>query len=79
MPTQPGLGRLPENKKSRIDTPQNTKSTLRDASLDRLRTAGMGYARVTTGGDPAHAPARRGYEKAGFGADLPSVTYHREL
>jgi hypothetical protein len=39
----------------------------------------MGYARVTTGGDPAHAPARRGYEKAGFGADLPSVTYHREL
>mgnify|MGYP001275159104 CR=1 FL=1 len=52
---------------------------LYETTLDRLRAAGMRYARVTTGGDPAHAPARRAYEKVGFGAELPSVTYHREL
>ena len=52
---------------------------LYEATLDRMRAAGMRYARVTTGGDPSHAPARRAYEKVGFGAELPSVTYHREL
>lgn len=37
------------------------------------------YARVLTGGDPGHAPARHTYEKAGFSAFLPSVTYSMAL
>lgn len=45
----------------------------------RLRERGMRYVRVSTGGDPAHAPARRAYEKAGFVIGLPGVEYHREL
>jgi ribosomal protein S18 acetylase RimI-like enzyme len=45
----------------------------------KLKERGMRYVKVTTGGDPAHAPARRAYEKAGFSIQLPSVTYYREL
>ena len=44
-----------------------------------LRARGMRYVKVCTGGDPAHAPARRAYEKAGFTVQLPGVEYYREL
>jgi ribosomal protein S18 acetylase RimI-like enzyme len=44
-----------------------------------LRERGMRYVRVRTGGDPAHAPARRAYQKAGFEIALPGVEYYREL
>jgi RimJ/RimL family protein N-acetyltransferase len=47
--------------------------------LAKMREGGMQCARVTTGGDPAHAPARRAYAKAGFHAGVPSITYHIEL
>lgn len=49
------------------------------AMLDRLKQAGMTVATVGTGGDPSHAPARRAYEKAGFGPFIPSVYYYRAL
>lgn len=41
--------------------------------LQRMRDEGMRFACVSTGGDPSHAPARRAYEKAGFGPAIPSV------
>jgi ribosomal protein S18 acetylase RimI-like enzyme len=47
--------------------------------FERLRERGMRYVRVRTGGDPAHAPARRAYQKAGFEIALPGVEYYREL
>ena len=47
--------------------------------LDRMKDAGMRVATVGTGGDPSHAPARRAYEKAGFGAVIPSVYMYRSL
>lgn len=52
---------------------------LYDAALQRMREQGMRYARVRTGLDPAHAPARRAYEKAGFDIALPAVDYYRAL
>lgn len=48
-------------------------------ALDAMRAAGMRYACVGTGLDPAHAPARRAYEKAGFAIAIPSVEYYCEL
>jgi len=51
---------------------------LNKAALDRMKAAGMIMARVETGGDPSHAPARRCYEKAGYRA-LPIVRYHLDL
>jgi hypothetical protein len=39
----------------------------------------MRFAKVHTGLDPSHAPARRAYEKAGFTTQLPTVDYYRKL
>jgi GNAT superfamily N-acetyltransferase len=47
--------------------------------FEQLRELGMRYVRVRTGGDPAHAPARRAYEKSGFSLQLPAVEYYRRL
>ncbi len=48
-------------------------------ALARMKELGAALAAVGTGGDPSHAPARRAYEKAGFGSALPSVTLYRLL
>ena len=48
-------------------------------ALAKMKEAGMKCARVTTGLDESHAPARRAYEKAGFDRSLPSVTYYKQL
>lgn len=48
-------------------------------ALNRMEEAGMLVATVGTGGDPSHAPARRAYEKAGFGPALPSLHMYRSL
>ncbi len=54
-------------------------SMLYEKALNEMRAKGMRAARVYTGGDPAHARARRTYEKAGFDISLPSVDYFRLL
>jgi ribosomal protein S18 acetylase RimI-like enzyme len=48
-------------------------------ALDLFRREGMRAARVLTGGDEGHAPARAMYEKAGFERSLPYVEYFLEL
>ena len=47
--------------------------------LEYFRSEGMRAARVLTGGDPGHAPARAMYERAGFARALPCVEYFLEL
>jgi GNAT superfamily N-acetyltransferase len=47
--------------------------------LTLMRELGMALATVGAGSDPGHAPARRAYEKAGFGPALPSVWLYRLL
>ena len=47
--------------------------------LARMKELGMAVATVGTGGDPSHAPARRAYEKAGFGPAIPSIYMYRLL
>ena len=47
--------------------------------LDIFRKEGVKVAKVTTGLDWAHAPARRAYERAGFSRHLDSTTYFMEL
>ena len=44
-----------------------------------MRLDGVAYVRVLTGDDPAHAPARRAYEKVGFERHMPRITYWRKL
>jgi GNAT superfamily N-acetyltransferase len=50
-----------------------------DFAIAQMRDAGMQIASVGTGGDASHAPARRTYEKAGFGPSIPSVWMYRRL
>ncbi|MEM7119887.1 MAG: GNAT family N-acetyltransferase [Pseudomonadota bacterium] len=50
-----------------------------DHVLARMREDGMSVATVGTGGDASHAPARRAYEKAGFGPAIPNVYMYRSL
>lgn len=47
-------------------------------ALNKMKESGMAMAKVETGGDPSHAPARRSYEKAGYRA-LPLVRYFLDL
>lgn len=47
-------------------------------ALQKMKESGMEMARVETGGDPSHAPARKSYQKAGYTA-LPLVRYFKDL
>ena len=53
-------------------------TALNEFALSQMTAAGMKLAVVGTGGDDAHAPARRAYEKVGYIA-LPIVRYHKAL
>jgi ribosomal protein S18 acetylase RimI-like enzyme len=46
--------------------------------LEIMKTAGIKYVQVGTGGDPSHVAARRAYEKFGF-VSLPLVHYYKKL
>jgi ribosomal protein S18 acetylase RimI-like enzyme len=48
-------------------------------AMARMKESGMMLATVGTGGDLSHAPARRAYQKAGFGPALPSVFLYKLL
>lgn len=47
-------------------------------ALDVMKAAGMRMARVGTGGDRSHAPARRSYERAGY-TPIPVTHYFKLL
>lgn len=55
-----------------------TGSALTEFALGRMQEAGMSVAMVETGGDPGHAPARKTYQKLGFGL-LPIARYFKKL
>jgi len=74
-----GIGEIGNNAVHPEFQGQGIGARMYDHALDRLRERGMRFARVRTGLDPAHAPARRAYEKVGFSIQLPSVEYYRRL
>ncbi len=47
--------------------------------MDLMKKAGMKVATVSTGGDAAHAPARRAYDKVGFSKTIPAVYFYKTL
>jgi GNAT superfamily N-acetyltransferase len=52
---------------------------LYDFAIAQMKANGMLVATVGTGGDASHAPARRAYEKAGFGPAVPSLFLYKLL
>lgn len=49
------------------------------AVLEHFKAKGMKYAKVKTGLDDAHAPARRAYERAGFNISSEDIIYYKSL
>ena len=74
-----GIGEIGNNAVHPDCQGQGIAQRLYAYAFERLRERGMRYVKVGTGGDPAHAPARRAYQKAGFDVSLPHVEYYREL
>jgi ribosomal protein S18 acetylase RimI-like enzyme len=58
---------------------QGIGRSLYEFALEDLKRRGAKAAYVGTGGDAAHAPARRAYEAAGFDRVIPSVHLFRTL
>jgi ribosomal protein S18 acetylase RimI-like enzyme len=54
-------------------------SELLGFALQDMRNAGMAVAAVSTGSDESHAPARRAYDKAGFGPTIHTQWMYRVL
>jgi ribosomal protein S18 acetylase RimI-like enzyme len=48
-------------------------------AIDHMRHSGMLVATVGVGGDSSHIPARRAYQKAGFGPAIPSLWMYKAL
>lgn len=47
--------------------------------LDLFKEKGMRFAKVLTGSDEGHAPARKAYESVGFNIKWPTVNYYMRL
>lgn len=76
---QTGIGEIGNNAVRPDCQGQGLGTAMYRHVLDRMRALGMRFARVHTGLDPSHAPARAAYEKAGFDIQVPSVNYYRKL
>lgn len=76
---RPGVGEIGNNAVRPDRQGQGIGPRMYGYIFDRLRALGMRYVKVSTGGDPAHAPARGAYRKAGFEIALPGVDYYRAL
>lgn len=73
------IGTIGHNAADKTCSVKGIGQQLYKAVLDYFRENGMIAARVFTGLDEAHAPARRAYERAGFNKSLKHVTYYMEL
>jgi len=74
-----GVGEIGLNAVHPDHTGQGVGTRMYLRALEAMRRSGATVATVGTGGDAAHAPARRAYEKAGFAAGIPSVHLYRLL
>jgi ribosomal protein S18 acetylase RimI-like enzyme len=74
-----GVGEIGNNAVHPDAQGQGIAPRLYERALAYLREQGMRFVCVSTGGDPAHARARRAYAKAGFDIDLPTLTTYRAL
>ncbi|MBE6929290.1 MAG: GNAT family N-acetyltransferase [Ruminococcaceae bacterium] len=74
-----GVGHILNNAVDNCYRGNGIAKLLYERLFEGMRADGALYARVHTGGDDGHAPARRAYEKMGFEKYLPSVDYIKKL
>ena len=73
------IGEIGLNAVDSANARQGIGTRLYAFALSLMRDEGMRLTTVSTGGDASHAPARRAYEKLGFGAGIPAVTLYKLL
>ncbi len=76
---RPGIGEISNNAVSPEFQGRGIATKLYIEVLDRMRKADMKVAKVFTGLDDSHIPARRAYEKLGFSRNLQSIEYFQTL
>ena len=74
-----GIGTIGNNARDPLSTVKGIGQEMYGAVLTRFRQEGMKYAKVTTGMDDAHGPARRAYERAGFDISHQDITYYQAI
>lgn len=79
MSEEDGIGEIGNNAVDPDCGLKGIGQQLYKAALDCFREHGLAFAKVGTGLDWAHAPARRAYERAGFDISHQNVTYWQEL
>ena len=77
--TESGFGEIGNNAVDPACGLKGIGQQLYAAVLERFREDGLTHAKVGTGLDEAHAPARRAYERAGFDIQRQDVTYFMKL
>ncbi len=76
---KPGVGEISNNAVSPEFQGRGVATKLYAEVLDIMRKAEMKVAKVYTGLDDSHIPARRAYEKLGFSRNLQSIEYYQTL
>lgn len=74
-----GIGEIGNNAVAPAWRSRGIAQQMYAAVLELMRDRGMRFARVRTGLDEAHAPARQAYERAGFNIHHEDVDYFMEL
>jgi len=74
-----GVGEIGNNAVDPLSGERGAGQEMYRAALDFFKSEGMRYAKVTTGMDESHAPARRAYERAGFKIHHENITYYQKV
>ena len=74
-----GIGEIGNNAREPDCDLKGIGQQMYKAVFDYFREQGMIYAKVHTGLDYAHAPARKAYENAGFNIHHEDVDYYMKL
>lgn len=75
----PGIGTILNNAVAPAFQGKGIGPRLYREVIRHFRSLNLKYAKVSTGADAAHAPARKAYKKAGFDIEWKHVDYYRKL
>ncbi|MFH1761779.1 MAG: GNAT family N-acetyltransferase [bacterium] len=79
MDKEAGIGEIGNNAVDPDCGLKGIGQQLYKAVLEHFRKNNIRYAKVVTGTDEGHAPARRAYERSGFDIQVGQVTFYKKL
>ena len=79
MNRQSGKGEIDLNAVDPSYQGQGIGRFMYEFAIRRMKETGVKVVKVSTGADSSHAAARRAYERAGFGASIPSIMMYQRI